>query len=163
MKMQMYNCIRSVFIYVHMSHIHTMGSCKKCPQIVTHTSFFSTSFAIWLCSSSHQKLESISPSFKSGLALRLCLLWPKEHSRSNGMLIQSLSLEHLHTSALSRGPRRCHMNKLRLSCWQVRDHIDHSYPQTCERTQPREGKLIVADHRWMKQPAWNKRTTQLSP
>lgn len=53
-------------------------------------------FMMWLCSSSHQEMESVFPVFESGLALWLSLA---------GSLGALLSL---------------HVNRLKLACWEMR-------------------------------------------
>ena len=127
-------------ICTHMTCTHTAVSCKN-----THRSSL-LCFHI-LCNltlqSLHQELEPIFPPSEPELALQLSLLWPKEYSRSNSVLIQDLLFKRLvHFCCLCRDPRLCHVNKLKLLCWHVRPHWPELRSKTCKRIQPREGKLF---------------------
>lgn len=74
----------------------------------------------------------------------------------------SRGLEHF--CGLSKGPRFCHVNKLKLLCWHMRIHIDQSWGTRHVRESSQEKEnCSAANHRWMRQPAWNRRTTQLIP
>ena len=60
---------------------------------------------------------------------------------------------------LPRGHRFCPMKKLELpSCWLMRDHPDQRWGPT-HMKEPRQKKTSSssADHRWMRQPVWNRK------
>ena len=62
-----------------LTYIHC-NKLQKCSQTFT-PSCLHTSSEMWLCSSSHQRLESTSPTLRSELVFWLNLLWPKEYKR----------------------------------------------------------------------------------
>ena len=142
-----------------LTYIHC-NKLQKCSQTFT-PSCLHTSSEMWLCSSSHQRLESTSPTLRPELVFWLNLLWPKEYNRGNGMHIQSLF-----TSLPSpQGPQILPYEETRVTLLLAdeRPPWPEMRPYTYERTQAKEDKQFFSWPQMDEATSLKQKTPQMSP
>lgn len=131
------------------------------PTSENESDSYYTCFCVWLHSSSHWKVKSVSPLLEFGLDV--WLVWPIQLRRRDSVSSKPGSQEALHVFSHSLRILPPHVNKLVLACWVQRgeptspckailDKPGVSWSQLCERAQPHATELPTwhtADRRSM--------------